>query len=78
MTEDTIYVEGEEKYEHCLDVVDRVVTDKLGWMEENAFQHCSPTEYEDIKDSFRVVKSIVLQYVASEVVKALIKSTKKK
>jgi len=73
----TIYIEGEERYESALNVLDKIVTDKLGQIEDDAFEHCSAAEYEDIKDSFRLIKSIVLQYVANETVKELIKNTKK-
>ena len=64
-------------YERHLKRVMKLGEEKLGVMEEDNFRTYSISEYEDLKDSLKLIQSIVLQYVANEVVRELMKMASK-
>jgi hypothetical protein len=73
----SIYIKNEEEYERHLKRVMKLGEEKLGVMEEDNFRTYSISEYEDLKDSLKLIQSIVLQYVANEVVRELMKMASK-
>ncbi len=73
----SVYIANEEKYEHHLQRIMKLGEEKLGDMEDDGFRTYSISEYEDLKDSLKLIQSIVLQYVANEVVKELMKVASK-
>ena len=74
----SIYIKNEEEYERHLNRVMKLGKERLGEMEDDGFYHYSISEYEDLKDSLKLIESIVLQYVANEVVRELIKVASKR